>query len=67
MEEFLLYIQTIKTIIDRHYEKETVFYDNGKWYSRYHGCNITPQELANWVLELTETVDEFDTQCEDRQ
>lgn len=60
MEEFKLYIETLKSIIDRHYWKEYVFYnDDGTWYSREHCRNLTPQELTDWVLKLTEPI-EFD-------
>jgi hypothetical protein len=54
MNEFILYINTLKTIIDRFYEKETVFYSDGEWYSRRHGHSITQEELVKWVLDLTQ-------------
>jgi len=54
MQEFKLYIDTLKRIIDNFYEKEIVFYDEFecKWYSRIHCKNITPEELTEWALEL---------------
>jgi len=52
MQELLLYIETLKALIDTYYEKETVFYDEGKWYSREHCRNITPEELTDWVKDI---------------
>jgi hypothetical protein len=52
MNELKLYIETLKTIIDVYYEKEVVFYEDGKWYSRCHSRYITPEELTGWVIEL---------------
>lgn len=54
MEEFLLYIETLKHIIDTDYGKEAVFYEEGKWYSREHCRNISPEELTEWVLRIVE-------------
>lgn len=55
MKEIFLYINTLKYIIDRYYGKEIIFFniDDG-WYSRYHCRGITPEELVEWVKELTE-------------
>lgn len=53
MKELLKYVDIIKDIINYHYEKEVVFYNNGEWYSREHSRNITLEELAIWVQELT--------------
>ena len=53
--EWSLYVETLREIINRHYEKEMVFYDDlGRWYSRYHSDYITPDQLAEFVLELTD-------------
>jgi len=52
MSELLLYIKTLKEIIDTHYEKGTVFYEEGEWYSREHSHHITPKELTDWVLKI---------------
>jgi hypothetical protein len=52
-QEYLIYTKTLKEIIDRHYEKETVFYEDGVWYSRHHGRNITAEELSGFALEIT--------------
>ena len=57
MKNVKLYLRTIKSIIDNHYGKEIVFYDGDydEWYSRMHCRNITPEELSDWVLELTKS------------
>jgi len=56
MKELLLYITTIKEIIDRHYGKGIVFYEEGVgWYSRYHSEYITDEKLVEWLLEITQT------------
>lgn len=53
MEEFKLYIETLKLIIDRYFQKPMVFYnDDGTWYSREHCRNISPKELTDWILGL---------------
>ena len=52
MEELLLYINTLKKIIDKHYEKEVIFYEEGKWWSREHSKYISPKEVTEWALEL---------------
>ena len=57
MEEFKLYIETLKEMIDKHYDKEMVFYSDLGWYSREHCRNITPQEMCEWVLELNKKED----------
>lgn len=57
LEEFKLYINTLKEMVDKHYDKEMIFYDDLGWYSREHGRNITPQELCDWVLELNKEED----------
>lgn len=59
MNEFMLYINTLKSIVDRHYEREEVFYNNGQWYSRYHSRDITQEELVEWVMEITERDKEY--------
>lgn len=60
MNEFLLYINTLKKIIDRFYERETVYYhlEEGEWYSREHCRVISNEELVDWVLELSDEDDE---------
>lgn len=52
MKEFQLYINTIKSIIDTFHEKETVFYNDGEWYSREHCRNLSSEELTGWALSL---------------
>lgn len=52
MGEFLLYINILKSIIDTEYERETVFYENGKWWPRDHCRYISPEVLTDWVLEI---------------
>lgn len=54
MQELLTYINMIKRILDRHYEKEIVFYDNGSWYSREHCREISLEELEDFLLEVTD-------------
>lgn len=58
MNEFLLYIGTLKEIINRYYGKDTVFYTEGVWYSKYHSGEITQEQLAEWVLEITSPKEE---------
>lgn len=53
MNELMGYVSGLKSIIDNHYEKETVFYNDGEWYSRYHSKNISYQELIEWAKEIT--------------
>lgn len=60
MQELYLYAKVLKEIIDRHYEKETVFYDMGEWYSRYHSRNLTLDELVKWVLEISDKEEYYD-------
>jgi hypothetical protein len=54
MKELLLYINTLKQIIDSYYEKEVVFYniESGTWYSREHSREISHEELTNWAWDL---------------
>ncbi|MCE5220197.1 MAG: hypothetical protein LLF98_02720 [Clostridium sp.] len=58
MKELLLYIQTLKQIVDENYGKECVFYDEGEWYSREHSRHITPQELCDYVISILHSTDE---------
>jgi len=53
MKEKLLYVEILRSIINRYYEKEMVFYDNGEWYSREHCKNISIEELKIWILKIT--------------
>jgi len=52
MQELLLYIETLKALIDTYHEKETVFYNERKGYYRTHCSNYTPEELTDWVKEI---------------
>jgi hypothetical protein len=54
MEELLFYINLIRQIVCREYEKEILFYNDGEWYSREHCRNITLDELKEFVLETTD-------------
>jgi hypothetical protein len=58
MEELLLYIHTLKQIVDENYGKECVFYHDGMWYSRDHSRDITPQELCDYVIRIFHSIDE---------
>ena len=49
-----MYISIIKSVLDRAYGKEVVFYDSGEWYSRDHCRNISLEELKKYLLEVTE-------------
>lgn len=54
MQELLLYINTLKEIIDSYHEREIVFYniESGTWYSREHSREISHDELVKWVWDL---------------
>jgi hypothetical protein len=54
MHELMTYVNIIKTILDRDYGKEVVFYDDGDWYSRDHCRNITLEELKEYILKVTD-------------
>ena len=53
MKELMLYVELIREIVRRCYEKEMLFYENGEWYSRRHGRYITHDELSEWMLSIT--------------
>ena len=53
MEEKLLYVEILKNIINRYYEKEMVFYYNGKWYFKKHCRNMSTKELMDWIFKIT--------------
>lgn len=57
-KEKMLYVETIKAILDRNYGKEVVFYDEGEWYSRDHSRNINLDELQEYILKVTDPGDE---------
>ena len=48
-----MYVNMIKEVLDRHYGKEVVFYNDGEWYSRDHSRNITIEELRDYLLQQT--------------
>lgn len=54
MHEFMIYVNIIKTILDRDYGKEVVFYNDGEWYSRDHSKIITLEELKEYILKVTD-------------
>lgn len=56
--EKLAYVEMIKNVLDREYGKEVVFYDKGEWYSRYYCRNITIDELAKFLYDMTRKEDE---------
>lgn len=56
MNELLAYINMIKKLIDNDSEKETVFYNDGEWYSRSHSRNISLKELEEWVLSISQNM-----------
>lgn len=56
MKELLAYTELIKTIIDRYYFKEVVFYNDGEWYSREHSRHITVEELSEWLEEIVKPI-----------
>jgi len=51
--ELLEYVEIIKTILDRSYGKEVVFYEDGRWYSRDHCRYISIDELAEYIYDVT--------------
>lgn len=54
MNELLAYVDIIKSILERDYGKEVVFYNNGEWYSRDHCRYLTLEELKEYVLDVTD-------------
>ncbi|MFZ4454260.1 hypothetical protein [Salibacterium aidingense] len=52
MNELLTYVAIVKTIADRIYGKEVIFYDNGQWYSREHSRYISDDEVAELTIGL---------------
>lgn len=52
-----LYEQTMKQVIDRQYEKEMIFYDDIGIYSRHDLKHISPEELCEFILEITKDSD----------
>lgn len=64
MNELMVYVNALKSIADTHYGKEVIFYDNGDWYSRDHCRNLTPEEVATYVIETTiNCLKEEDEEC----
>jgi hypothetical protein len=53
-----MYVNMIKEVLDRHYGKEVVFYNDGMWYSRDHCRNITVDELRDYLLQQTDRGDD---------
>ena len=55
-----LYAETLKGIIDDYYEQEMLFYhrEDGAWYSREHSRNLTPEEVCEWVKEITKKLND---------
>ena len=53
----MLYVRTFQQIVSRIFVKDMIFYEEGKWYSRYHSGYISQQELMDWILELTKEED----------
>ncbi len=54
MKELLKYIELIRKIALREYEKDILFYNDGTWYSREHCKEITLEELEDFILNITE-------------
>lgn len=54
MNELMAYVDMIKTVLDRDYGKEVVFYDEGEWYSREHSRKISFEELSAYLLKVTD-------------
>jgi hypothetical protein len=54
MNELMAYVNMIKKVLDRDYEKEVVFYDTGEWYSRDHSRVISLEELEQYLLKVTD-------------
>jgi chromosome segregation ATPase len=64
MNELIVYVNALKTIADRYYGKEVIFYDSGDWYSRDHCRNLTPEEVATYVIETAiNYLGEEDEEC----
>lgn len=53
-QELLKYIELIREIASREYEKDILFYNEGAWYSREHCREITLDELEDFILRITE-------------